>query len=121
MKDELITFETAKLAKEKGCELELLSEDWTWVDKHGDTWTSNSKSKPNQNVVKVVKCTQSLLQKWLREEHGILVIPDYNVNLKYYFYWVVVGVKTKACSDSYAIKTWEKALEKGLQEALKLI
>jgi hypothetical protein len=73
--------------------------------------------------------TQSLLQKWLREEHKLNVSSDL---------WDYLG-KKRLCTyqynilkidpDSYFVKshkpkagtTYEEALEKGLQEALKLI
>ena len=71
------------------------------------------------------KLTQSLLQKWLREEHnihiGVELIEDgwivqiFNIEFQ----------KTEADVefDEYysGYKTYEEALEKGLQESLKLI
>jgi len=66
--------------------------------------------------------TQSLLQKWLREVHELLLIilpwKDHEaaVNDKHKFRPMVVSVKTYG-----EYKTWEEALEVGLLEALKLI
>ena len=71
MKDQLVTFETAKLAKEKGCNIhsvlyfstkgipsstEIYHTD-EWIDKNG--------------TLDYYRHTQSLLQKWLREKHKI--------------------------------------------------
>ena len=93
MKEQLITFETAKLAKEKGFEFHH-----AWI-------------------------TQSLLQKWLREQHNLEVISMHADD----FVWWKVKVRRLSKVGAELIKTemefntYEEALEKGLQEALKLI
>jgi hypothetical protein len=106
MKEELITFETAKLAKEKGFDL------------NGHT---NDEVSP----------TQSLLQKWLREVHKINVESNYLPNIPGYRCLFVpmtdkisMEEKYKLFSKYYGRNThdsYEEALEEGLQEALKLI
>jgi len=89
MKEELVIFETAKLAKEKGFE-----------------------PLP----------TQSILQKWLREEHN-LEVNAYGVrytgdiSVTYYTYSVNGVTQLRA----YKCDTYENALEAGLLEALKSI
>lgn len=105
MKEQLITYKTAVLATDKGADfiefgMEIL----------------NGKEVPY-----IENCTQSTLQKWLREKHGICVYIDYkNMNLvicslykdnKIHTYnkWSVVG------RDDL------KELEEGLLESLKLI
>jgi hypothetical protein len=87
--------------------------------------------------------TQSLLQKWLREKHNIHIeineIPiKNNENIIHKFYIVLRGLKhelnlddddqgnwypilSKTHTGYEVFKTYEKALENGLQEALKLI
>lgn len=87
MREEIITFETAKLAKEKGFNIPSLD----------------------------YATTQSLLQKWLREEHNINIIPPLYYSGKGYLCSVVSTPKIKF------YKTYESALENKLQEALKLI
>jgi len=72
----------------------------------------------------------SLLQKWLREEHGIHVNPtpyresaDHSNEITGYY----VGTIYYTNGDCYNgvedsnYSTYEEALEAGLQEALKLI
>lgn len=63
--------------------------------------------------------TQSLLQKWLREEHNLCVSVWYDIG------WKVEVILIPDSEDVYdSIKTYdlyEEALEVGLQEALKLI
>ena len=59
--------------------------------------------------------TQSLLQKWFREEHGIDVycMPVGDDSYKWY--------NNIASHNPVLTGTYEEALEVGLQEALKLI
>ena len=105
MEDTLITFETAKLAKEKGCNLENCTcggyPDCICYDK----------------II-----SQSLLQKWLREKYDIdVIINTYrNQNQKYYKYFISEKSKNVVKSEEY-YNIYEDALEVGLQEALKLI
>ena len=94
MKDQLITPKTALLASQKGYSPILL----------GYRFTDDLP-------------TQSLLQRWLREEHSIWVIVD--LNFPQYLYAIRrIGkeITLNSIFDSY-----EKALEEGLQQALKLI
>ena len=67
-------------------------------------------------------CDLSLLAKWLREEHNIIVLVDYEGIDGYYykFYSYKEGNKNYDASDKN-YNTYEEAYEIGLQEALKLI
>ena len=102
MKEQLVKFETAKLASEKGYGPILLG--------------SNFKDKLP---------TQSLLQKWLREKHNIIVTSDCAIEGEWWYQlkhspteMIRIYKSTGLLGDS---KTYEEALEKGLIEALKLI
>lgn len=114
MKEQLIAFKTAKLAKEKGFVF------------------STNKIKIGSNIYKKINITptQSLLQKWLREVHNIHIFIDktrvggnyqfiihekLKSNNVYEFSWNVLKYSN---SD---FNTYEEALEVGLQEALNLI
>lgn len=94
MEETLITFETAKLAKEKGCDWILLNNGFPFP-------------------------SQSLLQKWLREEKKIRIFvvdvdcADWDEPKYAYF---INGDGTELDFDTY-----ELSLEHALQEALKLI
>ena len=103
MEEQLISFETAKLAKEKGW-------DGDFVESHK------------------ILTTQSLLQKWLREIHGIEVeirkhFACYNIIR------ICIYDEARDLNDDVDLnglefkdfKTYEEALEVGLQEALKQI
>ena len=112
MEEQLISFETAKLAKEKG---------FNWkVSLHYESNGNRffDKVECNFNNVELICSapTQSLLQKWLREVHKLIITIDH-VTSKGWCYRIQINN-----SDwSIYFKTYEEALEKGLQEALKLI
>lgn len=121
MQEELITFETAKLAKEKGfVNYTPIKYDLQGEDESCDTnefyhlvLKANHYAKP----------TQSLLQKWLREVHNIYVEPFVLTDTKDLSFTCSIAKGTKLIDanqiDEY--DTYEEALEVGLQEALKLI
>jgi hypothetical protein len=124
MKEELITFETAKLAKERGFNIPCKKVYNTF----GESWDSYYSTMKNDSVDSGAKCsapTQALLQKWLREVHEIYVRPfeswSFDNTLEYCCTvngtHVNHGVIDKPINrfDSY-----EEALEIGLQEGLKL-
>jgi len=118
MEEKLITFEAAKLAKEKG---------FNWP-----TYDSYSKGNIKPNTLynsydfnndkwfegRISAPSQSLLQKWLREIHNInvFVLPNRYDGKQWYY---VVGLEVISKEDTNM--SYEQALEKGLIEALKLI
>ena len=120
MKEELISFETAKLANEKGFDWECqnaISE----IDNeiyHANYGVVNWNERPTKNDALISSPTQSLLQRWLREEHNLEVFAksEYRNTIKIGFYH---GGDLDYSRPIY--KTYEEALERGLQEALKLI
>ena len=104
MEDTRITFETAKLAKEKGFEFRVV---WEYIlgfkeDSERDKYLS----------------TQSLLAKWLREKYNIHLIAYKNINIDGYDWCFIT---TDGITNINSYKTYEEAYEIGLQEALKLI
>jgi len=122
MEEQLIKFETAKLAKEKGFDIKTLN---VWADFKlvPPKCREVSASELFQN--EYYAPTQSLLQKWLRDVHNIEVEPC-RIDLKgsnNYDCNVEIWKKNNTYSTEYSVhgKTYEEALEKGLQEALKLI
>lgn len=117
MEEQLIGFETAKLAQEKGCQ--IYTDDFIqYNDKEG--WARQEKGVPRyyaQGCQQVSLMPQSVLQKWLREEHAIdvsvFVLPTGKHG------WYIDGGK-RGMPDGSA-GTNEEALEKGLYEGLKKI
>jgi hypothetical protein len=129
MKDELISFGTAKLAKKKKfnewCDtyfdvdkFSRIGSDFD-VDKFSRIGSDYGNSFPD---ILYYQPSQSLLQRWLREVHNIHVevtsnfvtIDAFKKHRKWYVY--VQDEEIEALFDSY-----EQALETGLFKALKLI
>jgi hypothetical protein len=112
MKEKIITFETAKLAKEKGfneiCEYGYFDRD--------DEIILDISDHNNSDNLDISAPTQALLQKWLREVHNINVYcqpVDYENTDKWF--------NNIASHNPPFTGTYEEALEVGLQEALTLI
>lgn len=124
MKEELVSFETAKLLKEKGFSLSYPSACYynneLWISEnliaHSDI------KKPDGNYLFKAP-TQSLAQKWLREKHNIQVYANSATlkNGKYADY--VAFVNGLAINDprDEEYQTCEEALEEGLKQGLLLI
>lgn len=125
MTEELISFETAKLAKEKGF-FSFNVEDFYTVDKklvYLRLYPDESQDEfIDKTRLLTPTPTQSLLQKWLRDKHkiNISVEPDWDTGniVKCYVITIWFDKIIEPLKDH---KTYEQALEKGLQEALKLI
>jgi hypothetical protein len=124
--EQLITFETAKLLKEKG----FTEKTIRYFDTSGDNCSGLIPLNWNMSLENIYsRPTQTYLQKWFREVHNIQVLSlpfaedstDENSNTKYHplvnhkhFYGFIHKEGNEY--DSY-----EKALEVGLIEALNLI
>jgi len=132
-KEEIISYKTAKLAKEKGfngfCMFYYEKSTESLKPVFNGNYHIDEQDPDNlhfgfdmniQSNSYYSAPTQSLLQKYLREKHGIEVFIDLDLNTEYF---VVCKSLEKGLlfesKDTY--KTYEEALEKGLQEALKLI
>ena len=130
MEDTRVTFETAKLAKEKGFDALCYDAFNSIGNLYSNGWCEylydNKVEIPFRSGVlesqDILAPTQSLLAKWLREEHNIIVLIDYEGIDGYYykFYSYKEGNKNYDASDKN-YNTYEEAYEIGLQEALKLI
>lgn len=172
MKEQLITFETAKLAKEKGFNIFnidinlknniIINDNDIYIDSKNidgkyylyinedncvyslevgqfNSVIGSFNSFAKEYILKETNDyfhapTQSLLQKWLREKYEIYIEVEITDNTKYFhFKYILITSKDRDYNDLDMIdsakrhwnddrfKTYEEALEKGLQEALKLI
>lgn len=113
MKDELVSFEVAKLAKEKGFTQDLFNTSWynrfgslngrTDIDEKGfylyygsGTYTSNPKKEITKEKYEKYTSitykapTQSLLQRWLREIHKIDIEIELIDNSRHSYYEVLL-------------------------------
>lgn len=146
MQEEIIAFETAKLAKEVGFQNKtphkLRRNYYNYLGELNGDCTAYIKRFANEedtsDFVNVEAPTQSLLQRWLRDEHDINVVVrhSYKTLDKYIVsyskwrddkkfrttYFIIPldddGIPNGTHQD---FTTYEGALERGLQEALKLI
>lgn len=133
MKEELITLETAKLAKEKKCNAPgfiFYNKDGYLIEEdsiHPEVY-SNDRIDEITNIHATayngyMAPTQSLLQRWLREIHKIHIeiSPASDVE-----YGVILGTVEETewireYNEVMYFPTYEQALERGLYNALKLI
>lgn len=115
--EEIVTYEVAKLAKEKGFPLQkVIKQDgraffYELPQSHPDWANCDAWYLP----------TQSLLQRWLREEKGVIV---YVFPMYMRWYWGVKIVDTEfwynvANKPHDAFATYEEAMEVGLKYALE--
>ncbi len=137
MNDQLISFETAKLAKEKGFNiptrgfiepkyhdtLEFIDDTCLYV------YDGYSPIKEHHQILEegwYLAPTQSLLQRWLREVHNINVESNYLPNIqKYGCLYIPMTGKAKRSDIKFVHKfyydTYEEALEIGLYQALLFV
>ena len=122
MKEELITFETANLAKEKGFDVEVR-------DYYKNSSPNNlMKHKIYMNFNKYINLcvsapTQTLLQKFLWEKYSIWVqsTPIFSSNECIGVTVTISSWKFPVIQVNYQGFDVYEGLEKGLQEALKLV
>lgn len=111
MRQQLITKETAKLASELGFD-----------EKHADFYIDK---KRNGDFTSLPAVPQSMLQRWLREEHNVQMFmkPFYDSKEKKTTFAcdvIAVGHIGRA-KKSHRQDTYEDALEEGLVNGLELI
>ena len=113
MQEKLVEFNTAVLAKQKG------------FNGKSNYYYAKSKTRVHYGIYNqlhsfkdIAAPTQSLLQKWLREVHKILLWVEPLAIDKWEF---GINYPNGGFGDAKEYNTYEEALEIGLQEALKLI
>lgn len=131
MRDDVILFETAKLARDKGfkipCDGRYYWEHKWQLSLKGSVKCSNNSDMKDRSNISYSAPTQSLIQKWLREEHriyvtvssiedGEVILFDYSIKQKApIFGFSEIRVKLQE------FKTYEEALETGIEKSLNLI
>lgn len=125
MTDTLISFETAKLAKEKGFNepIRLCYSDQDRVN--ALPYDAGNRDHINSQHAYYSVPTQSLLQKWLREVHQLLILINIDTISSEFTYsiWRISPDEEFELlkEDSNYNLIYEDALEQALIEALKLI
>jgi len=120
MQEQIVNFETAKLAKERG----FTESCWQWYDTIGNIKEHKFSTTSNRYDDELAAPTQSLLQKWLREIHGIHIDFQYDlesdmktINVSF----SVINNEGSLYNEKKEYLKYEEALEEGLQQALELI
>lgn len=115
MEEQLITFETAKLAKEKGFDVET-NHRYLKGEIVKNDFTNKTFGYPLNEIHEAP--TQSLLQKWLRKTKGfVILVYLYDRNREDIFsYEIVTRRNNIKCGIPYL--SYEQALEAGLLEVL---
>jgi hypothetical protein len=124
MEDQLITFETAKLAKDKGFKEEVIKHYFHKGLYEGDPLDYNTPSEHYNNPNIYSAPTQSLLQKYIREVYylhiDILAVANGN-----HFIFKIIDLKTRkklyTGEPHVRYDLYEDCLEAGLQKSLKTI
>ena len=125
MEEQLISFETAKLAKEKGF---IPSDGITCKSYLQDgrvgyqtIWDLDLKYTCLEDHI--IAVTQSLLQKWLREKYSIYAESRYNETFNYFEDYVFYNnnYPKPTCIQKDVHSTYEIGLEFALIEALNFI
>lgn len=110
MEEQLITFETAKLANKKGFNIICL-------------YRYNTLGKLTEGIIfdnkDIPAPTQTLLQKWLREKHNLHIAIHYHKSTKYDY--VVDNSMGNGIDCGLFYDSFEEALEDSLYKALQLI
>lgn len=120
MKEQLIEFKTAKLAKEKGFtqlfgKFDLVN---MFRENKDGSIESDKEMQGNERDRYYLRPTQSLLQKWLRENHKIHITIWYNELTEKYR---IDSINSSEPFDMTEYPTYEQVLEIALVEALNLI
>ena len=129
--EEICTYEVAKLAKEKGFNCKVYNyyqatkhycETLRGIELHSECWkleTDDCYSRYNKGSENIVSApTQSLLQRWLREEKGLHITIAFDQNE---FWWQIENLATGdyEYGEALGFDTYELALEDALKYALE--
>lgn len=130
MKEVIISFETAKLAKEKKFDIPTLY-CYEWVKNHEvtvckneqnigslDNWNDHTGEENGYNLIFYSAPTQSLLQKWLREKYNIHIEITWVYTLDNLYMYHVSTTNNPIYSSGSLCSSYEEALEKGLEYCL---
>ena len=117
--EEICTYEVCKLAKEKGFDVQTFD----WYDYTGNYHKGLIPHELHEcpRYKEYYAPTQSLLQRWLREEKGLHIsIPLHKG--KYKYFWAIDSLNRKIKEEDIAYNlfdTYELALEDALKYALE--
>ena len=131
--DEICTYEVCKLAKEKGFDVPTDRYYHTYddvIEAQNSLEMTGDGCADFYNSLNQCRCaapTQSLLQRWLREEKGVHIViesePTTTTSSNMLFQWIINYNSDGECYDCYndirAYPSYEKTLESALKFALE--
>lgn len=130
-KDQIVSFETAKLAKQMNFNWDCNNlynlngklEDIQYYDEEPNNFKEvHITSLELDNKDFYTAPTQCSLQKWLGKHHGIFVFVNLDTIVQGIFRYKIDSFEQVLLEDFVNhYSTYEEALEKGLQEGLKFI
>ena len=141
MKDEIITIKTARLLKEKGFDIAGVnvyteyhkthkSDNPSFAMKKGEIEFDSSFyfinnhhgcDYSNKNYTMYSAPTQSLVQRWIREKHNLIILVGfYDTDDENNYFYSLIGHPRELQEDEY-YKTYEEAMEIGLYRVLSEI
>jgi hypothetical protein len=110
--EDYVSFETAKLLKEKGFE------GFTMFS-YSDRGTTMCGHWENE-IDWLPKCTLQMAMKWLREVHNLYIDIRININNSLYSFKIYsVGISGARAFTEYRIKSYEEACEAGIKYCLE--
>lgn len=120
-----VSFEIAKLAKEKGFEQNEYDACYTDNGQYyvsGNLLSERITGKPRPDI-QYSAPTQSLLQKWIREKHDMHITIQTGVGSEVWWSFQIIKISTNNLLYNHdgSYDSYEKSLEKGLEETLKLL
>ena len=125
IEESYVSFNTAKLLKEAGFDVEC---DWFYInDGSVDTGIvvrSTSPRDHNMGTGFLSRPTQALVDRWLREVYNIAIYSLYDDDMEQWFYVVDAFTKNPVINGFQSgseYDDYESAFEDGLREAIKLI
>ena len=134
MNEKIITFETAKMLKNKMFMVPCIhGYDYNGrlhssMDYTGEpffTVSDMANAKDNTGQDHYLAPSLPFVQTWLREEHNIYVVPSperpTHDDFIYSFQFYVYDDRGIILHDGVGFDSWEDALERGVQEAFKTI
>lgn len=124
IKEQFVSFDTAKMLKEAGFDVPCTSQ----YTEGKCIWNVGYPYNFNQDEFGYSRPTQALAARWLREVHRIVVDATFIPPLTGGDVWryFIGNMDDMVWNSDYVpsdefYRTYEKALEAGLQEAIKLI
>lgn len=128
MEEQLVSFEVAKLAKEKRFPQQCTSSSKIYYNNEGKLNVNYYRNSYDRDI-DILAPTQSLLQKRLREKHNIILLVYPTVMRRYpHSIWYRVGAKCiskNPCKITYLgisgdyYKSWKTACNEGLKIILE--